>query len=58
MNNPFVRYYLDQQQGHGMSVFLGSPWQAGYGQQMGYGIGGLFRKSNDAHGEKRSKSSR
>ena len=43
MNNPYVRYYLDQQQGHGMSVFSGSPWQAGYGQQMGFGIGGLFR---------------
>ena len=49
MNNPYVRYYLDQQQGHGMPVFPGSPWQAGYGHQMGaghqmgYGIGGLFR---------------
>ena len=49
MNNPYVRYYLDQQQGHGMPVFSGSPWQAGYGHhmgaghQMGYGIGGLFR---------------
>lgn len=42
MNNPYVRYYLDQQQGHGMSVFRGSPWQMGYGQ-MGYGLGGLFR---------------
>jgi hypothetical protein len=48
MNNPYVRYYLDQQQGHGMPVFSGSPWQAGYGHQkgaghqMGYGIGGLF----------------
>jgi hypothetical protein len=49
MNNPYVRYYLDEQQGHGMPVFPGSPWQAGYGHQMGaghqmgYGIGGLFR---------------
>ena len=49
MNNPYVRYYLDQQQGHGMPVFSGSLWQAGYGHQMGaghqmgYGIGGLFR---------------
>ena len=41
MNNPYVRYYLDQQ-GHGMSVFRGSPWQLGHGQ-MGYGLGGLFR---------------
>ena len=40
MNNPYVRYYLDQQQGHGMPVFSGSPWQAGYGHQMG---AGLFR---------------
>ena len=41
MNNPYVRYYLDQQ-GHGMTVFRGSPWQLGHGQ-MGYGLGGLFR---------------
>ena len=41
MNNPYVRYYLDQQ-GHGMTVFRGSPWQLGQGQ-MGYGLGGLFR---------------
>ena len=40
MNNPYVRY-LDQQ-GHGMTVFRGSPWQLGHGQ-MGYGLGGLFR---------------
>ena len=39
-NNPYVRYYLDQQ-GHGMSVFRGSAWQKGHGQ-MGYGLGGLF----------------
>ena len=43
MNNPYVRYYLDQQQGCGMPVFRGSPWQAGYGQQTGYGLGSLFR---------------
>ena len=41
MNNPYVRYYLDQQ-GHGMPVFGGSPWQLGHGQ-MGYGLVGLFR---------------
>ena len=41
MNNPYVRYYLDQQ-GHGMTVFRDSPWQLGHGQ-MGYGLGGLFR---------------
>lgn len=38
----YLRYYLDQQQGNGMSVFRGSPWQVGHGQ-MGYGLGGLFR---------------
>ena len=43
MNNPYVRYYLDQQQGRGMPVFRGSPWQAGYGLQTGYGLGSLFR---------------
>ena len=37
-----VRYYLDKQQGKGMNVFRGSPWQVGRGQ-MGYGLGGLFR---------------
>ena len=36
-----MRYYLDQQ-GRGMTVFRGSPWQIGHGQ-MGYGLGGLFR---------------
>ena len=41
MTNPYVRYYLDQQ-GRGMTVFRGSPWQIGHGQ-MGYGLGGLFR---------------
>ena len=40
MTNPYVRYYLDQQ-GRGMTVFRGSPWQTGHGQ-MGYGLGGLF----------------
>ena len=33
---------MDQQQGKGMDVFRGSPWQVGHGQ-MGYGLGGLFR---------------
>ena len=42
-NNPYVNYYLNQQQqGHGMSVFRGSPWQIGHGQ-VGFGLGGLFR---------------
>ena len=41
MTNPYVRYYPDQQ-GHGMPVFRGSPWQLGHGQ-MGYGLGSLFR---------------
>ena len=41
MNNPYIRYYLDQQS-HGMPVFRGSLWQLGHGQ-MGYGLGGLFR---------------
>lgn len=38
----YVRYYLDQQQGNGMPVFIGSPWQRGHGQ-VGYGLGGLFK---------------
>ena len=38
----YLRYYVDQQQGKGMDVFRGSPWQVGQGQ-MGYGLGGLFR---------------
>ena len=42
MNNPYIRYYLEQQQGRGISVFRGSPWQMGHGQ-MGNGLGGLFR---------------
>ena len=42
MNNPYTRYYLEQQQGRGIPVFRGSPWQMGHGQ-MGYGLGGLFR---------------
>ena len=42
MNNPYTRYYLEQQQGRGISVFRGSSWQMGHGQ-MGYGLGGLFR---------------
>ena len=42
MHNPYVPYYLAQQQGHGMPVFRGSLWQMGHGQ-MGYGLGNLFR---------------
>ena len=41
-SNPYVSYYLAQQQGHGMPVFHGSLWQKGQGQ-MGYGLGNLFR---------------
>ncbi len=41
-SNPYVSYYLAQQQGHGMPVFHGSLWQRGHGQ-MGYGLGNLFR---------------
>ena len=41
MNNPYVRFYLDQQ-GRGMPVFRGSAWQMGHGQKR-YGLGGLFR---------------
>ena len=41
-NNPYVRFYLNQQQGQGMPVFKGSAWQVGHGQ-IGYGLGGLFR---------------
>ena len=37
MHSPYVRYYLDQQQGRGMPVFRGSAWQ------QGYGLGGLFK---------------
>ena len=40
--NPYIPYYLAQQQGHGMPVFRGSLWQMGHGQ-MGYGLGNLFR---------------
>ena len=42
-NNPYVNYYLNQQQCHGMSVFRGSPWQIGHGQVGFIGLGGLFR---------------
>ena len=42
-NNLYVNYYLNQQQGHGMSVFRGSPWQIGHGQVGFIGLGGLFR---------------
>jgi hypothetical protein len=43
IGNPYVNYYLEQQRGRGMPVFHGSAWQAGYGNQTGYGLGGLFR---------------
>ena len=42
MGNPYIHYYLGQQDGRGMPVFRGSSWQRGYGQ-TGYGLGGLFR---------------
>lgn len=41
--NRYVQYYLDQQQGNGMPVFIGRSWQRGHGAQIGFGIGGLFR---------------
>ena len=40
-DNPYVRYYLNQQQGDGLTVFKGAPWQIDY-RQMGCGLGGLF----------------
>ena len=40
-NNPYTYYYLDQQ-GHGMPVFRGSPWEMEHSQK-GYGLGALFR---------------
>ena len=43
----YLRYYLDQQQGNGMPVFVGGAWQRGHGLtgfgQTGFGLGGLFR---------------
>ena len=42
MGNPYIHYYLGQQDGRGMPVFRGSSWQRGYGQ-TGYGLGSLFR---------------
>ena len=42
MGNPYIHYYLGQQDGRGMPMFKGSSWQRGYGQ-TGYGLGGLFR---------------
>ena len=42
LGNPYIHYYLGQQDGRGMPVFRGSSWQRGYGQ-TGYGLGGLFR---------------
>ena len=41
--NPYVRYYLDQQQGNGMPVFMGTPWMRGYGQ-VGFSLGGIFKR--------------
>ena len=41
MSNPYIQYYLEQQQGRGMLVFRGSSWQRGYGQ-TGYGLSALF----------------
>ena len=41
MFNPYIQYYLEQQQGRGMPVFRRSSWQRGYGQ-TGYGLGALF----------------
>ena len=41
MGNPYIHYYLGQQQGRGMPVYRGRSWQRGYGQ-MGYGLGALF----------------
>ena len=40
-NNPYTHYYLEQQ-GRGMPVFRGSPWQMGH-DQKGYGL--WFRRS-------------
>ena len=40
-NNPYTRYYLEQE-GRGVPVFRGSPWQMGHGQK-GHGLGALFR---------------
>ena len=42
LGNPYIHYYLGQQDARGMPVFRGSSWQRGYGQ-TGYGLGGLFR---------------
>ena len=42
LGNPYIHHYLDQQHGRGMPMFRGSSWQRGY-EQMGYGLGGLFR---------------
>ena len=48
VENPYVNYYLEQQRGRGMPVFRGSAWQAGYGNQTGYGLGGIFRSISRA----------
>ena len=41
MFNPYIQYYLEQQQVRGMLVFRGSSWQRGYGQ-TGYGLSARF----------------
>ena len=41
MNNPYIHYYFDQQQGREMPMFTGSSWQRGH-EQMGYGFGALL----------------
>ena len=47
-NNPYTHYYLEQQ-GRGMPVFRGSPWQMGH-DQKGYGLGALFRSVTRSKG--------
>ena len=43
MHNPYIDYYLNQQEhGADMAMFRGAPWQMGHGQ-MGYRLGALFR---------------
>ena len=40
----YIQSYLNQQKGYGSQpVFRGATWQKGCGQ-MGYGLGGLFRR--------------
>ena len=35
LGNPYIHYYLGQQDGRGMPVFRGSSWQRGYGKALG-----------------------